>query len=91
MPKDIAFALDSSGSIGKQNFEQVVNFAKDVVGRLPVEHGTNVGMITYGDNNTVNDSILELHIHIDYKDAGYSVFTFPLQNVYTNLDTSIRL
>ncbi len=84
MPRDIAFALDSSGSIGKQNFEQVVTFAKNVVRRLPVEHGTNVGMITYGDNNTVNGSILELHI--DYKDAGYSVFTFPLHNVDKFLD-----
>ncbi len=53
VPRDVAFTLDSSGSIGRENFELVVNFVKGIAGRLPIERGTNIGMITYGDDNTV--------------------------------------
>ena len=35
-PADVIFALDSSGSVGEQNFEQLKQFAKDVVSNIDV-------------------------------------------------------
>ena len=52
-PADVVFALDASGSIGKENFLRVITFAKAVVRQLPVGQGTRVGMLTYGDNSVV--------------------------------------
>ncbi len=55
VPSDVAFALDSSGSIGQEDFERSIQFAKAVAGRLPIERGTSVAMITYSSDVTVRN------------------------------------
>ena len=54
-PKDVAFALDASGSIGRENFHKVVEWARNVVRELPVDGsgGSRVSLETYGDTTKV--------------------------------------
>jgi len=45
---DLAFILDSSGSVGSYNFQQVKNFVKDVVDFFNIgTSGTHVAVVTY--------------------------------------------
>lgn len=52
-PGDVVFALDSSGSIKKENFQLMVDFAKRLVMELPIDDRTRVGLETYADNARV--------------------------------------
>ena len=46
---DIIFVLDSSGSIGLDNWKKVLKFVQTIVQELPIgEHRTRVGVLTYG-------------------------------------------
>ena len=45
---DLAFILDSSGSVGSYNFQQVKNFVKNVVDFFNIGvSGTHVAVVTY--------------------------------------------
>ena len=45
---DLAFILDTSGSVGSYNFQQVKNFVKDVVDFFNIgTSGTHVAVVTY--------------------------------------------
>ena len=45
---DLAFILDSSGSVGSDNFQQVKDFVKDVVDFFNIgTSGTHVAVVTY--------------------------------------------
>ena len=45
---DLAFILDSSGSVGSYNFQQVKNFVKDVVDFFTIgTSGTQVAVVTH--------------------------------------------
>ena len=45
---DLAFILDSSGSVGSYNFNQVKNFVKNVVDFFNIgASGTHVAVVTY--------------------------------------------
>ena len=45
---DLAFILDSSGSVGSYNFNQVKNFVKNVVDFFNIgSSGTHVAVVTY--------------------------------------------
>ena len=43
------FALDSSGSIGAENWQRVLNFTKDIIGNFSVlgSQGVQVGVFIY--------------------------------------------
>lgn len=46
---DVVFVLDSSGSVGKENWEKVLRFVESTIEELGVGRGrTQVGMIVYG-------------------------------------------
>lgn len=54
-PADIIFALDASGSIGRQNFETMVDFVRNVIQgmRMGNEDSTSVsrvGLLTFSDD-----------------------------------------
>ena len=46
---DVVFALDSSGSIGAENWQRVLNFTKDIIGNFSVlgSQGVQVGVFIY--------------------------------------------
>ena len=48
---DIAFILDSSGSLGRGGFYKVLNFTSTTVGDLDIDTGNfKVSVITFSDN-----------------------------------------
>jgi len=62
---DIAFVIDSSGSINeedKTNWDRVKNFAKRVVGQLDIgEHRVRVGMVEFG-----NEGVVQFYLNEHY-------------------------
>ena len=50
----MVFAVDSSGSIGKANFQTVIDFVKAVAIQLPLNSDTRVGLVTFSDDETVS-------------------------------------
>jgi len=56
---DIIFALDSSGSIGLENVEEIIGFLELIVNSLNVDGNdsdptvSRVGLLTYADSATV--------------------------------------
>ena len=51
---DIAFIIDSSGSIGKRNWERMKRFLKAIVSKLDVSNSaTHVAAIAYSSNSKV--------------------------------------
>ncbi|XP_053405850.1 collagen alpha-1(XII) chain-like [Mercenaria mercenaria] len=60
---DIVFVLDSSGSVGEENFKIVKSFVKSVVGNLNIgQDNTRVGIITFS-----RYPVIRLHLD-DYTD-----------------------
>ncbi len=63
-PIDLVFMLDSSGSINEANFKRVLNFIRELAGRLDVEGGSaRISVMTFADSNTL------VGIHIFNKQA----------------------
>ena len=59
---DVVFVLDSSGSVGEENWKKVLEFVNSVVDRLDIgEYRTRVGAITYGNRATPNFHLNELY------------------------------
>ena len=50
---DVVFLMDSSGSIGFDNFKKMKKFLKDVIATLnigPNESHTRISVVSFGDN-----------------------------------------
>ena len=51
---DVVFAVDASGSIGEQNFEELIYFVMRATTELDIDNpdsgGTRVGMVTFGND-----------------------------------------
>ena len=60
MGSDIVFALDSSGSIGRQNVQQMTRFLELLINSLNVNANdtdhtvSRIGMLTYADSATIH-------------------------------------
>ena len=77
---DIAFVLDSSGSIGRSDWAIALEFVISLVNKLEIgPTGVQVGVVTYGNTATVNFDLNEYNDTttlinniraIEYKDAN---------------------
>ena len=50
---DVVFAVDASGSIGSNNFQELIYFVIDATNELDIDNpdtGTRVGMVTFADD-----------------------------------------
>ncbi|CAH1784875.1 unnamed protein product [Owenia fusiformis] len=57
--KDVVILVDSSGSIGEDNFKKVTDFVHDLVDSLEIHNGLyQVGVATFAD-----DAVLEFHLN----------------------------
>lgn len=55
---DLIFVLDSSGSVGASNFQNVRDFVANLVGQLEIgPDSTRVGLINFGSSATVEFSL----------------------------------
>jgi len=96
---DIVFSVDSSGSIGGQNFEKIKNFVRDLCGSLTIgQDNTRVGMQTFSDGtyeqfnlNTHNSKalVVEAISNVQYRD-GKTMTADAIRNLYQNMFTSGR-
>lgn len=64
-PADVVFAVDSSGSIGKENFQKAIDFVKNVARELPVSTSSRVGLETFSDNEKVLRHVVDIQEHRD--------------------------
>ena len=60
--KDVVFTMDSSGSIGKENFLKMMEFAKHLAMDVSMDSGSRIGMMTYGTNHKVFDFLIAVII-----------------------------
>jgi len=71
---DIAFLVDSSTSVGEDNFHRVLQFIQDVIAPLEFASGkTRVALITFNNRATV-------HFHLDSFSSDQDILS-ALQNV----------
>ena len=57
---DVVFVIDSSGSIGSNNFRKVKNFVKNVVGSFDISNNTvRVGLVQFSSSSVVEFDLLK--------------------------------
>ena len=86
---DVLFAIDASTSIGDANFENVIDFVRDVIvglriGTSDTTTSSRVAVVTYSDEAKVLFQLNVKHTHIIFKPC-YSIFrtlTFQTNSVY---------
>ena len=71
---DVVFLLDSSGSVGEQNFTTMKEFVKEVIQKLPIgPDATNVGLITFSKYPVVRITLSDFDTKADLLNAVDSV------------------
>ena len=72
---DLAFILDSSGSVGSYNFQQVKNFVKDVVDFFNIgTSGTHVAVVTYSTSTWLEFNLKEHYTKSAMKNAVGNIY-----------------
>lgn len=67
---DLAFILDSSGSVGSYNFDQVKNFVKNVVDFFNIgSSGTHVAVVTYSTYSRLEFNLKAYYTKSSIKNA----------------------
>ena len=67
---DLAFILDSSGSVGSYNFDLVKNFVKNVVDFFNIgKSGTHVAVVTYSTNTRLEFNLKAYYTKTSIKKA----------------------
>jgi collagen type VI alpha len=66
---DLVFALDSSGSIGRVNFQKQVDFVKEVVYGLNLDQDTRVGLLTFATSPNARFYMNEYSTRMDVLNA----------------------
>lgn len=73
---DLVFVLDSSGSLGKDNWEKVLKFVKGIVNHLDIGRlGTHVGVVSYGSSATLGFHLDKYTDKDDVTEAVMGTFT----------------
>ena len=49
----MVFALDSSGSIGRTNYQKVVDFVREVIHGLNINSDSRVGVVVYSNSPSI--------------------------------------
>ena len=50
---DVVFALDSSGSIGRTNYQKEVDFVREVIHGLNINSDSRVGVVVYSNSPSI--------------------------------------
>ncbi len=80
------FAIDSSGSIGQDNYYLVLDFVKTVVNSLNVGPQTRVGMETFA-----TDKELQFHLNsYETKEEMVNAISFPYSRGTTNTASALK-
>ena len=75
---DLIFVLDSSGSVGSSNFQNVRNFVSNLVSQLEIgSDNTQVGLINYGSSYRIE---FHLNTHQDSSSLLRAIGNVPYTN-----------
>lgn len=86
---DIAFLIDSSGSIGRRNWERIKRFVKALVSKLDVRSSaTRVAAIAYSTNPIVE---LRFWNRQSTNDVNRVIDEIPWQRGFTYTDKALQL
>lgn len=84
---DILFIVDSSGSVGDENFAKVIDFVYSTIDSLDIESGLyNVALITFSDEARAEFYLNSFTLKEDIENA-----TAAVKYVYGSTHTAIAL
>lgn len=74
---DVVFILDSSGSVGQDNFYRVLNFTYSTIDSLDIDSGQfRVGVVTFSDTSRLDFNLDEFDNKRDMEQALTQVKCF---------------
>ena len=86
---DLAFILDSSGSIGASNWPRLLTFVVDVISRLPIGRDrVNVGVVSYGNRAQVH---FDLDDHLTVEGMERAIQSIRWKDQMTNTSGGIMV
>ena len=87
---DMVFVLDSSGSVGEENWQKVLSFVNKTVAEIQMgPYGTQVGVVTYGNRAKVN---FHLNKYTEYnEDMAKAILDIPWRDQETNTSGGIKV
>ena len=86
---DIIFVLDSSGSIGKGNYELMLNFTKSIVSEFIIgPNNVQIGVNYYGNQARL---AFQLNTYDNEQDVLEAIEEIPWLDQNTNTSGGIRL
>ncbi len=80
------FAIDSSGSIGEENYYTVLDFAKTVVSSLNVGTQTRVGIETFANAEELQFNLNQF----EDREAVINAISFPYLRGSTNTASALK-
>ena len=90
---DLAFIVDSSGSIARRRWPQMLNFVKDVISKFNVgPDGTRVAVIAYSTSPKVEITFNTLSgADITEEEYGKLIDRIRLQRGFTYIDKALKM
>ena len=84
---DIAFILDSSGSVGKSNWQTILDFVKDVSRTFHISSDhVQVGIVSFGNDATLH---VQLNDFDNINDLTAAIDRIPWKDQWTNTSGGI--
>ena len=88
-PVDLAFIIDSSGSIGRTNYKKQKNFVKEVAKTFGLSpNGSRAAMVLYSNSASVKARFGQ---YSDPKEFGGAVDSLPYERGLTRIDKALDL
>lgn len=90
---DLAFIVDSSGSIGRRRWPQMLKFVKDVISKFNVgPDGTRVAVLAYSTSPKVEFTFNTLSgADITEEEYGKLIDRIRLQRGFTYIDKALKM
>ena len=88
-PVDLAFLIDSSGSIGKVNWPKILNFMKIFSSKLTVSPDrARISVISFGNDATLH---FRLNSHTTLKSTEDAIDQIRWKDQWTNTGAALRV
>ena len=86
---DVIFLLDSSGSVGLDNWKKVLQFTKDLIGSFKLgDDSMRVGVASYGSGANVNFNLID---YTNHNAVNNAIDQIPWKDQETNTSGAVRL
>jgi uncharacterized protein YegL len=86
---DLVFVLDSSGSVMKQNWEKVLNFAQEIIRWVPIDSdAVRIGLVSFGNSAQTH---IYLSDHSEEMLITMAIGGVPFKDQWTNTASGLRI